>query len=662
METPTQDYRRVGYRVPHRPLKGLDARVHLLIGVYRRRHGVLVQLQVQAAAIDAQAKEWRDRSHHALQEKLLEFRQQFRRGGKSMDAILVPAMAAIREAAERQVGLRPFPVQLLGALALHKGCLTEMATGEGKTLTAGLAAVLAGWTRRPTHIVTVNDYLVHRDAEWLRPLYHFCGVRVGHVIAPMSPAERQKGYACDLTYATSKELLADFLRDRLHLGRLHQPTRRLIRRLLTPRATRSDGLVQRGLHTVIVDEADSVLIDEAVTPLIIASSHRNDLLQDAVEVAQRIVSSFEPELDYRRNLRYREVDLTKAGRDKIDSACETLPGLWRGHERRLELLRQALIAREFFHDGKQYVIDGGKVVIVDEFTGRPMPQRSWREGMHQAIEAKEGLAISDPTETIARLSFQRFFRCFHRLSGMTGTAQEAAGEFWQVYGLPVITIPTHRPCVREEKPDRVYDRDEAKWDGIAQEVQRIHQTGRPLLVGTRSVTASERLAALLQARGLPVRLLNAVHLEEEAQIIAQAGEAGHVTISTNMAGRGTDIKLGKGVAALGGLHVIATERHESRRVDRQLFGRAARQGDPGSAQAFVSAEDELVRRYLPGGAREILVQSLRRSMPGHERLAAACFALAQRKAQSLAYKQRRAVLRTDLWLDEALSFAGGEGV
>lgn len=662
METPTQDYRRVAHRIPARPLKGLDARVYRLMGAYQRRATVLSEMRAQAEAVDAQSKQWSEMSEHSLQEKLLSFRAEFRRGGKNSQVLLLPALAAIREAAARQVGLRAFPVQLMGALALHRGCLAEMATGEGKTLTAGLAAVMAGWTRRPTHIVTVNDYLVRRDADWLRPLYQFCGIRVGYVTGTMSPADRQKGYACDVTYATSKELLADFLRDRLQLGRLHQPTRRLIRRLLTPRAPRADGLVQRGLHTAIVDEADSVLIDEAVTPLIIASSHRNEVLQEAVAEAQRIVGSLEPDHDYRRNLRYREIELTKGGLEKVRSACGALPGLWRGHERRNELLRQALSAREFFHNGKQYVIDAGKIVIVDEFTGRPMPQRSWREGMHQAIEAKEGLAISDPTETIARLSFQRFFRCFHRLSGMTGTAAEAAGEFWQVYGLPVVRIPTHRPCVRQEFPDRVYAREDAKWEGIAGEVQRIHQTGRPLLVGTRSVTASERLASLLRSRGLPVRLLNAVHLEEEAQIIAQAGEPGHITISTNMAGRGTDIKLGNGVAALGGLHVVATERHESRRVDRQLFGRAARQGDPGSAQAFVSAEDELLQRYVPRGMRTILEHSVRRAAPGHESLAAMCFGWAQRKAQNLAFQQRRAVLRADLWLEEALSFAGGENV
>jgi preprotein translocase subunit SecA len=421
-------------------------------------------------------------------------------------------------------------------------------------------------------------------------------------------------------------------------------------------------MVMRGLHTAIVDEADSVLIDEAVTPLIISSPRKNELLKEAGRVAEEIVSALDVEADYRTNLRYREIEFTDTGRRKIADGCSSLPGLWRGSERRLELVQQALVAREFFHLGKQYIIQEGKVIIVDEFTGRPMPQRTWRQGMHQAIEAKEGLVISDPSETIARLSFQRFFRCFYHLAGMTGTAREAAGEFWQTYGLPVVTIPTNRPCIREHWPDRVFADETGKWRAIVEEVQRLHATGRPILVGTRSVTASEKLAGLLHERGLQFKLLNAVRLQEEAAIIALAGEPGRVTIATNMAGRGTDIKLGERVATLGGLHVIATERHESGRVDRQLFGRAARQGDPGSAQAFVSAEDELIRRYLARPGREILMRALQREVPGKDRIARTAFAVAQRKAQSLASKQRRAVLRTDTWLEEALSFAGQETV
>ncbi|HEU5124904.1 MAG TPA: prepilin peptidase [Verrucomicrobiae bacterium] len=662
MLTPTQDFRRTDYRMPSRPLNGLDAWVDGFIGSYQRRSQVRDSLERDAAAINALAPQWMELSDHDLQQSLLEFRRQFHRGGKAVEKLLLPALAAIREAADRQLGMRPFPVQLMGALALHRGYLAEMATGEGKTLTAGIAAILAGWTQRPCHIITVNDYLVQRDAERLEPLYHFCGVRVGFVAAWMSESERVKNYGCNVTYVTSKELLADFLRDRLRLGKFQNPSRRLIQRMLLPQLQAQSGLVLRGLHTAIVDEADSVLIDEAVTPLILSAPHRNDSLREASEMAAELIGAFQRETDYRINIRHKEIELTEAGRGKLIAQANHLPGLWKGPDRRLELVVQALVAREFFHRDKQYIVEGDKLVIVDEFTGRPMPQRTWREGMHQAIEAKEGLPISDPTETIARLSFQRFFRCFHKLSGMTGTAREAAGEFWQVYHLPVVSIPTNRPCIREQWPDQVFADEASKWKSIQAEIERVHATNRPVLVGTRSVHASERLWRALAERGLEAKILNASRLKEEAEIIALAGEAGRIIIATNMAGRGTDIKLGHGVAKLGGLHVIATERHESGRVDRQLFGRSGRQGDPGSAQAFVSAEDELIRRYLPAVARKTLTEVLKRGVVGRERIAKAAFQLAQRNAQKLAYQQRRAVLRSDLWLDEALSFAGGEGI
>ncbi len=407
---PTQDYRRSGYRVPSRPLTGLDALVNSAIGKRQRRAKVLESLKFDAEKVVAQEGQWTGLSDSILQKKLLEFRAQFRRGGRASGPLISPALAAIREAADRRLGLRPFPVQIIGALALHRGCLAEMATGEGKTLTAGLAAILAGWTKHPCHVVTVNDYLVQRDAEWLEPLYHFCGVRVGCVTATSAPVDRMKNYGCDVTYVTSKELLADFLRDRLYLGRLQNPTRRLIRRMLLPDAPVQDGMVLRGLHTAIVDEADSVLIDEAVTPLIIAASHENASLREASQLAQKMIGELKPGTDYQANPRYKEIEMTRGGLQKLVEQASHLPGMWQGHDRRLELVVQALMAREFYHRNRQYIVEGDKVVIVDEFTGRPMPQRTWREGMHQAIEAKENLPISDPSETIARLSFQRFFR------------------------------------------------------------------------------------------------------------------------------------------------------------------------------------------------------------------------------------------------------------
>ena len=652
MSASSIDYHRTAHRVPERPHSGLDGVVNWCIGKYQRRTSRLDELLKCAARIDALAPQFLDLRDHDLQERLAGFREQFRREPQPGGEIVSSALAAVREAAHRRVGLRAFPVQLAGALALHRGCLAEMATGEGKTLTAGLAAVLAGWTRRPTHIVTVNDYLAQRDADWLRPLYTFCGVRAGCVTAALDPEARAREYERDVTHTTSKELLADFLRDRLRLGSLRDPSRRLIRRLLQPRADVGGGMVLRGLHTAIVDEADSVLIDEAVTPLIISAARKNELLRDVGQVAADIASELQLGSDYSVNLRYREIELTEAGRRRLTERSQSLPGIWRGSDRRTELVRTALVAREFYLRDKQYIVTDGKVVIVDESTGRPMPQRTWREGLHQAIEAKEGVELSDPTETIARMSFQKFFRCFHRLSGMTGTAWEAAGEFWRIYGLPVVRIPTHRPCVRQRWPDRFFREESAKWAAVAQEVETIHRTGRPVLIGTRNVAASEQLTSSLAARGLDVPVLNARRLSEEAVIVALAGEPGRVTIATNMAGRGTDIRLGQGVVELGGLHVIATERHESGRVDRQLFGRAGRQGDPGSAQAFISAEDELLQRYLPGPAKKALHAAPNGTLAG------AAFALAQQRAQHQAWKQRAGVLRSDEWLDEALLFAG----
>ncbi len=656
--TPTDEYRRLAHERPAKLYKGIDARVNSVIGLYRRRGHVLAELFADAQKIDAQSSQWSDLSDHLLRQRLSELRVRFRRGGRGSEGLELEALAAIREVSERQVGLRPFVVQLAGALALARGCLAEMATGEGKTLTAGLAAVLAGWTKRPCHVVTVNDYLVRRDEEWIKPIYQFCGVSVGYVTGAMNPDERRREYDCDVTYTTSKEVLADFLRDRLQLGSCTDPTRRLLRSMTLPQRGHRDTLVMRGLDTAIVDEADSILIDEAITPLIISASHKNEELRQASIVANELVAELEPNTDYELDARYREVNLTPRGFQKLAERSSSHGGLWRGQDRRADMIRQALLAREFFQRGKQYVLDNGKVVIVDEFTGRPMPQRSWRQGLHQAVETKEGLDPSDPTETIARLSFQRFFRLYRRLSGMTGTGREAAEEFWQIYKLPVVRIPTNRPCVRAQWPDRIFNDEDSKFQEVVNEVDRLRKIGRPVLIGTRNVAASERLSTMLDERGLEHRLLNATRLQEEANIVALAGQKNQITIATNMAGRGTDIKLGSGVPEVGGLHVIATERHESGRVDRQLFGRSGRQGDPGSAQAFISMQDELLRRYLPSLVQKQVASFVSKKLPGHIRAASGTWSLAQRNAQKLAYKQRTAVLKMDDWLDEALSFAG----
>jgi preprotein translocase subunit SecA len=593
-----------------------------------------------------------------LRERLGHIQSYYRRQRKGFEEILPDALSMLCEISDRTLGLRPHPVQILGAMALHSGYLAEMATGEGKSLTACFPAILTAWTGSPCHIITVNDYLAARDADEMRPFYTFSGVSVGCVSSVMDHEERRMNYDKGVVYTTSKEILADFLRDRLRLGRCHQPSRRLISHMLRPMNREREALVMRGIDTAIVDEADSVLIDEAVTPLIISHPQENDHLLKACRTAHEMAETLTSYVDYHAELKYREISLTNSGAKKIEALCRSLPGLWQGTARREELVIQALTAREFYHRDRQYVVQDDKVVIVDEFTGRLMPGRTWKHGLHQAVEAREGLELSDPTETLARLSFQRFFRFFRKLSGMSGTAGEAADEFWDVYCLPVLSIPTHRPCIRKQLPDRVFSNNEKKWKAIVEEIDRMHQTGRPILAGTRNVRASEKLARMLEHRGLPFNLLNAIRHREEAAIVAAAGKYGAITIATNMAGRGTDIKLGRGVANLGGLHVIATERHESSRIDRQLFGRCARQGDPGSTQAFPCIDDELFERFMPAPMRSGLSSIIERQIPGAQNIAEGALSFSQKAAQRLAFRQRRGVLQMDTWLEDALSFSG----
>ncbi|ETR72832.1 MAG: Protein translocase subunit secA [Candidatus Magnetoglobus multicellularis str. Araruama] len=567
-------------------------------------------------------------------------------------------MSYLTEAAYRSLGLRPFSVQIMGSLALIHGYLAEMATGEGKTLTAALAAAIAGWKGIPCHIITVNDYLAERDTKELSAFYTFCGLTTGHVIGPMTPEERRINYRCDVVYTTSKEILADFLRDRLKLGNSHHPGLRLIQSFSPYCQSQANELVMRGLHTAIVDEADSVLIDEAVTPLIISRPMKNEPLKQAIAVAQTLNDKILPDVHYKRIDRYKEIRLTDKGKAFLLNATRQFPGIWRGVSRQEEIIKLMIQAHELFHRDKHYVVMDNKVVIVDEFTGRLMPNRSWSHGLHQAVEAKEGVEITDPMETLARLSFQRFFRFFPQLSGMTGTGSEARGEFWQIYRLPVMTIPTNRPCIRKQLPDRVFSTREQKLTAIVHDIQKIHQSNRPILVGTRNVAASEQLSKRLQDEGLDCQIINAVRHESEAQIVANAGQQKRITIATNMAGRGTDIKPGDGVIELGGLHVIATERHESGRIDRQLFGRCARQGNPGSAQAFISLEDEIIHRFVP-----LWVQKMARMIfakNSTRMLGKVLYAHAQKRAEGMAFQQRRAVLHSDKWLIQALSFAGEE--
>lgn len=657
---PSTIWQMLDQRISSKPLpKGLDGAWDAGIGLIDRFVPRRQKFLQRAEKILALEKYFSEMTKAKLREAASELREIFRRH-RDNPSDLERAFALVREVAFRQIGEKPFPVQIAGALALESGCIAEMATGEGKTLTATMTTTVAGWRGRGCHVITVNDYLAKRDAEWMGPIYRFCGLRVAYIEQAMPQTERREAYLADITYCTNKEVTADFLRDRLVLGRLKGLSSVLLANIAQTGRQVIDRVVQRGLNCAIVDEADSILIDEAVTPLIISGQAPNPEQIESFHQAADIAQQLTPEVDYHVNHRYREIELTDQGKTRLKELADIIGGLWKGTRRCIEMVTQALTAKELYLQDKHYVIEDDKVVIVDEFTGRLMPDRSWRDGLHQAIEAKEKVEINPPKDTYARISFQRFFRMYRKLSGMTGTAAEASAEFWQIYHLPVVVIPTNRPCIRENLPDIILTTQSTKWKRIVLEIRRINETGRPILVGTRSVRASEQLSQLLTAENLDHQVLNAIYHRQEAQIVAGAGQAEKITVATNMAGRGTDIKLGRGVAKLGGLHVIAAERNESGRIDRQLFGRGARQGDPGSAQAIISLEDEFVSRYTKG-----IVAYLKRRFAVTDNdisssFTRGVFRVAQLRAERLALRQRKSVMRTDHWLDEQLGFAGTE--
>jgi preprotein translocase subunit SecA len=653
----TRDYRNMHLKIPEKILQGSDSYFHEIIGKIKRRYSIASSFYKQAEYINEKANELKHYSEKQIKECLTTASQAFRRN-RITEKTLCESLAAIAEAADRTLGLRPYIVQIMGALAINKGYLIEMATGEGKSLVGCMAGVLAGWTGRPCHIVTVNDYLSARDAEKLNPFYNFCGVSVSCVTGQMSPDERKINYAKNIVYTTSKELTADFLRDRIKMGNVLNSSQHLIRKLSKQNSTHSESLIMRGVDTAIIDEADSVLIDEAVTPLIISKPRDNKQLKDACLTANLIASSLEQGKDYTVDKKYKNININDDTLMRIQEQLNGFSGIWQNPERCYEILKQALTARHFFKKNEQYIIKEGKIVIIDELTGRAMPKRSWRQGLHQTIEAKEGVELSDPSYTLARISFQQFFRLFGKLSGMTGTAREAVSEFWQSYKFPVINIPPNKTCIRKQYPDSCFPDSDKKWAAIFEEIIQENKKERPVLVGTLSVKSSEKLALMLSQKDLRYNLLNAVHHEKEAQIIASAGEKNSITIATNMAGRGTDIKLGKGAKELGGLHVIASEKQKAGRVDRQLFGRCARQGDPGSCHAFMSIDDELAMRYINPKLRQILKHCLKNKFPGHKYFVSKTFSRAQKTSEKLAEKQRRKILQTDTWLKDSLSFVG----
>ncbi|MHC4882256.1 MAG: preprotein translocase subunit SecA [Planctomycetota bacterium] len=651
-------WRMLAQGISNKPLpRGADALWDAGVGRLDRFVPRTKRLLAQARRICDLEKKFSEMTDSRLRQHALDLRTCFR-CRRDTPIELDQAFALVREVAFRKIGEKPFPVQVAGGLGLHAGCVTEMATGEGKTLTATLPVTVAGWRGHGCHVITVNDYLAQRDAEWMEPVYKFCGLSVAYIQQQTPPDQRKQAYQADITYCTNKEVAADFLRDRLILGGMCGLTEALAANMTSSRPL-TDRLLQRGLHYAVVDEADSILVDEAVTPLIISGEAPNAEQVESFSQAAGIAGKLNPPEDYQIDYQYREITLTPRGHDRVKQLTDQLGGLWSGHRRSMELIQQALTAKEFYTRDKHYLIEDDKVVIIDECTGRMMPDRSWRDGLHQAVEAKENVTVNPPKATFARISFQRFYRLYHKLCGMTGTASEAANEFWQIYHLPVVTIPTHRPCQRKKRDDIVLPTQQAKWNTIVEQIKRIHSTGQPILIGTRSVHASEHLSGLLKGADLSHQVLNAVYHRQESQIVAEAGQHGKITVATNMAGRGTDIKLGRGVAELGGLHVISAEPNESARIDRQLYGRSARQGDPGSAQGIFSLEDEVLLRH----AGKLSGYVGKRYADQHRITSAPVRHLlryAQRAAERLAVRQRRNVLKTDHWLDEQLGFAGSE--
>jgi len=566
--------------------------------------------------------------------------------------------ALVREAAARTLGQRHFDVQLIGGRILLDGMVAEMETGEGKTLTATLAACTAALAGIPVHVVTVNDYLAQRDAQWMGPIYDALGLSVATILHGMDAQARRAAYGADITYCTNKELAFDYLKDRIVLGREANRVQLQVERLYENRP-RLDQLLLRGLHYAIVDEADSVLIDEAKTPLIISGAAGADTAeQQTYQTALSLAQQMEPNRDFVIEGRERVLRLLPAGLDRLAQQTMALGGVWNRRQWREELVRQALSALHIFLKDKQYLVKDGKVQIIDEYTGRVMPDRSWEHGLHQMIEAKEGCAVSQRVDPLARISYQRFFRRYVRLAGMTGTAHEVAGELWSVYRLATVRVPTNRPTQRRALPTRVYHRAEQKWQAVARSIEEQQNAGRPVLVGTRSVVASEHLSRLLNGRGLDHQVLNARQDREEAEIVAKAGERCRITVATNMAGRGTDIRLPQSSRTLGGLHVIATELHEARRIDRQLFGRCGRQGDPGTYEAIISLEDELVQIYARQWWQKLRALLPRLGDGAKDWARAATLALAQRAAERLHYRMRRQLLKMDEQLADALAFSG----
>ena len=564
-------------------------------------------------------------SDSSLANKTNEFKARLAKG-ETLDDILPEAFAVVREASRRVLGMRHFDVQLIGGIVLHRGNIAEMCTGEGKTLVATAPVYLNALEGKGVHVITVNDYLAKRDSEWMGQVYKFLGLSVGLIVHDLDFQQRKIAYNSDITYGTNNEFGFDYLRDNM--------------------VTSLDQMVQRPLHYCLIDEVDSILIDEARTPLIISGPGQKST--DNYYVMAKLVPHLKKDEDYTIDEKQKTVAPTEAGVAKMEKMLH-VENLYDAENLELNhLFVQALRAQTMMQRDKDYVVKDGEVVIVDEFTGRLMYGRRYSDGLHQAIEAKEGLEVQRESQTLATITFQNYFRMYDKLAGMTGTAKTEEQEFIKIYGLPVIQIPTNKPIQRKDLPDVVFKTKRGKYRAVVKEVERRHATGQPILIGTTSIEQSEELSHMLDAAKIPHSVLNAKYHEKEAAIVALAGQKGAVTIATNMAGRGTDIQLGDGVAELGGLAIIGTERHESRRIDNQLRGRAGRQGDPGSSQFFLSLEDDLLRIFGGDNIKKFMERmGLDEDEPINSRMVSNAIQKAQKRVEARNFDIRKYVLEYD---------------
>lgn len=583
---------------------------------------ILAEVEAQVKPTLNYENEMAALSDEQLKAKTQEFKDRLAKG-ETLDDIMCEAFAVVREAAKRVIGEFPYFCQLEGACVLHRGDIAEMKTGEGKTLTSVMAVYLNALSGKGVHVITVNEYLAQRDAEWMGQIHKFLGLTVAVNLRSMTPAEKRKAYLCDITYSTCSEVGFDYLRDNM--------------------VTRVEDRVLRELNFALVDEVDSILIDESRTPLIISGSQRQTA--NLYVNADRFVKRLHEDEDYEIDIKGKNIQLTEEGIAKAEKAFKVNNIYDPENTALVHYIAQALKANYIMHNDVDYVVEENQVVIVDQNTGRKMPGREWSDGLHQAIQAKENVPIKSETVTMATITYQNFFRLYNKLAGMTGTAKTEEEEFLSIYNMRVVEIPTNRPVARKDEPDLIFGTKKAKYNALINEIIELHQKGQPVLVGTISVETSELLSKMLKERRIRHEVLNAKNHAREAEIIKNAGQKGAVTIATNMAGRGTDIKLGEGVKELGGLAVLGSERHESRRIDNQLRGRSGRQGDPGYSRFYVSLEDELMVRF--GSDRMQGLFNQMGDMPIENKTVSKAISSAQKRVEGINFDARKALLDYD---------------